>query len=462
MEWRLTLKQIEECCGGELKNCSGDEIIKDVVTDSRKAGEGTVFVALRGNRVNGHNFISKAAESGAVCCVAERGGDYGTAPVLEVDDCVSALGAIAAKYRSCFDISVVAVTGSVGKTSTKDMIASVLCQKFKTHKTDGNFNNEIGLPLTVFGLSGDDDIMVLEMGMSAFGEISKLTKIAQPDTAVITNIGYSHIENLGSRENIMKAKLEILEGLSPDGEVILNGDDDMLTTLSGTLDCETIYYGIDNPDCDITAENIRAYSDSTDFDIHLDGEIRTVTISVPGRHHIYNALAAILVGIRYNVPIDLIIKGIKEFSPGNMRQNVTELERFTIINDYYNASPDSMKSGLDVLTKVAKGRKVAILGDMLEMGEFSKELHKKVGDEVFLHGVDCLVTIGENSKYIAEGAIERGFDASETFVFKNKEEAKKDLGEIVRDGDCILIKASRGMALEEIGEFLSEFGIRNS
>lgn len=455
MEWRLTLKQIAAACGGTLKNCAEDEIVKSVSKDSRSVSDGTVFVALKGTHTNGHRFIRQAVESGAVCCVAERGGDYGNMPVLEVDDCTAALGAIAAAYRDCFDISVVAVTGSVGKTSTKDMIASVLCQKFKTHKTRGNFNNEIGLPLTVFDLTSEDDIMVLELGMSAFGEISRLTKIAQPDTAVITNIGHSHIENLGSRENIMKAKLEILEGLSPDGEVILNGDDDMLATLNGVLDCETVFYGIENDSCDISARNVKQYSDSTDFDINLDGKKWTVTINVPGIHHVYNALAAILVGIRYNVPMEKIVKGIKEFTPGAMRQNITELGRFTIIKDYYNASPESMRSGLDVLASATTGRKVAILGDMLEMGNFSRELHRDVGGEVFSHGVDCLVTIGENAKYIAEGAVESGFDVSETYVFESKAAAKEKLPEIIKDGDCILIKASRGMAFEEIDEFLS-------
>ncbi len=455
MEWRLTLKQIAAACGGELKNCGGDELVKNVLTDSRSIEDGAVFVALRGENNDGHRFVRQAVEAGAVCCVVERGGDYGTFPVLEVDNSLAALGAIAAAYRAKFDISVVAVTGSVGKTSTKDMIASVLSQKLKTHKTGGNYNNEIGLPLTVFGLSGDDDIMVLEMGMSAFGEISRLTKIAQPDTAVITNIGYSHIENLGSRENILKAKLEILEGLSPDGEVIVNGDDDMLSALNGELDFETVFYGIENKNCDISAYNVREYSDGTDFDVNIDGKKQTFTVGVPGRHNVYNALAAILVGVRYNVPINLIAKGIKEFKPGDMRQNTVKLERFTVIKDYYNASADSMKAGLDVLKKTASGRRVAILGDMLEMGEYSAQQHRRVGEYVQACGVDCLVTVGENARYIVRGAIDNGFDASETYAFSNKEEAKAELGEILRSGDCILLKASRGMKFEELYEFIS-------
>lgn len=457
MEWILTVQKVAQAVGGTIRNCDKDEIVKSVSTDSRKITEDALFIALNGENFNGHRFVKNAVENGAVCCIVNADeGDFAGLPTIAVQDTYKALRDLAAYYRTCFDIPVVGITGSVGKTSTKDMIACVLSMDFCTHKTDKNFNNEIGLPLTVFDLSSDHEIMVLEMGMSDFGEISRLTAIARPDTAVITNIGVSHIEQLGSREGIRKAKFEILEGLTPDGAVILNGDDPLLWEAAGDVAFETLCFGIDNPNCDLIARNIKLFSDSSTFTVKVDGVEYKVVLQVPGKHHIYNALAAILVGLRYNVDMEKIVAGIRKFAPDAFRQSVIELENYTIIKDCYNASPTSMKSGLEVLSlRETTGRRVAILADMLELGDLSAEAHREVGHMVQHYGVDCLVVIGELSSSIAKGAEASGMSENQIYYFANNEEAKKALKDILQKDDLILIKGSRGMHLEEIADAIA-------
>ncbi len=461
MEWRLTLNDIVKATGGILWYADGDEIVKDVITDSRKIIEGSVFVALKGENFDGHKFVDSAARQGAVCSVVEHwDAQDGTYPVIVVDDTYKALRDIAKLYRGQFNIPIVAITGSVGKTSTKDMIYSVLSHKFNAFKTIGNFNNEIGLPLTVFKITSENKVGVIEMGMSNFGEISRLTDIVHPDIAVITNIGISHIENLKSQENILKAKLEILEGIEEGGTVILNGDDPLLWGLRGTLPYELVYYGIKNRECEIYAENINSFSDSTVFEFILNEERYSAEIKVPGAHHIYNALAAILVGAQYGMSGNEIVEGVGEFVPGGMRQNIIRTDKYTIIKDCYNASPASMRSGLNVLgviePKTSDGRKIAVLGDMLELGDFAVESHRNVGKWVKEEKVDCLVTVGEMAKNIAQGAIDAGFDKDKVYSYDTNLQAIMGLKKVLNDGDCILIKGSRGMKLEEVADALYE------
>lgn len=460
MEWRLTLGDVARATGGMLWYADGDELVKDVITDSRKIIDGSVFVALRGENFDGHKFVRSASESGAVCSVVEHWDlSDGTYPVIVVDDTYKALRDIAKLYRSQFNIPIVAITGSVGKTSTKDMIHSVLSHKFNTFKTIGNFNNEVGLPLTVFKMTSENKVGVIEMGMSNFGEISHLTDIVRPDIAVITNIGISHIENLKSQENILKAKLEILEGMEEGGTVILNGDDPLLWGLRGTLPYELLYYGIKNGECEITAENIRSFSDSTVFEFVLNDERFSAEIKVPGAHHVYNALAAILAAAQYGMSGSEIVAGIAEFVPGGMRQNIIKTDKYTIIKDCYNASPASMRSGLNVLGVIkpeGEGRKIAVLGNMLELGDFAEESHRNVGKWVKEENIDCLVTVGDMAENIAEGAIDAGFDKEKIYKFKTNQEAISGLWEILKKGDCILIKGSRAVRLEEIADALYE------
>lgn len=464
MKWCMNIGTLAEVTGGEARNCNKDDIVKNVVRDDREVEEGTVFVALSGENNNGHSFVARAVENGALCCVVDKSeGDFGELPVVAVEDTYKALRDIASYYRDRFNIPVVGITGSVGKTSTKGMIASVLSQEYNTLKTEGNYNNEVGVPLTLFRLSDDDEAAVIEMGMSAFGEISRLSSIVKPDTAVITNIGVSHMEHLGSQEGICKAKFEILDGLSMDGTIILNGDDKFLWAKNGELDYETLYFGIENKACDVVASNIKLYSCGSEFDVRLEGETYRFETNAPGIHHIYNALAAILVGYRYNLRVESMIKGVHDFEPEGLRQVKTEYERYTVINDCYNACPDSMESGMDVLVLTASEgggdvRRVACLADMLELGETSEQEHYKVGKMCAEKGIDCLITIGEMAKSIAKGAEENGLNASDIYEFDNNDTALLKLKSIIKNGDVIWIKGSRGMHLEKIAAALDKMG----
>lgn len=454
----LTVSAAAKALHGELLNCEAckDKYISSVSTDTRTITEGAVFFALKGENSDGHKFIQKAIEQGALCAVAE---DLSALPeglpLIKVKSTAQALLDLAGAYRGEMRIPIVAVTGSVGKTSTRGMIASVLSQKYKTLATEGNFNNEIGVPHTVFRMTEEHEIGVVEMGMNHFGELSRITAAVRPDTAVITNVGEAHIENLGSREGILKAKLEVLEGLTQDGTVILCGDNDMLRSVEGQLDFETLYYGIENTKCDLIAQNIKTYSDGSEFTFKYEDNEYKVSISVPGVHHIYNALAAILVGVKYNVPIKDILIGIREFAPDGMRQKTVELGEYTVIMDCYNANPTSMKSGLEVLSLADKDkRKVACLGDMLELGTISDEAHLEVGKAVCKYKADCLITVGERAKLMAEGAKAAGMNEEDIYSFETVEALCDELYNILKPGDVMLLKASRSMKLERIAEFM--------
>ena len=297
----------------------------------------------------------------------------------------------------------------MGKTSTKDMVASVLQRGFRVHKTQGNFNNEIGVPLTVFGLDPSHEACVVEMGMSGFGEISRLTSIVKPDIAIITNIGLSHVEKLGSKNNILKAKMEILEGLNKRGLVILNGDDSLLLGLKGLLSYRTVFYGLEEG-MDYRGYNVESLGEQgSTFDINIGNREYNIKIPVPGLHNIYNALAGIAAGIELGIPPEEIIKGIEEFVPGKMRLNIINHKGLKIINDVYNASPQSMEAAINVLKEISAGsRTIAVLGDMLELGEISEKAHFDVGKYAVSNGIDYVVAVGEYGDNTAGGAIDAG------------------------------------------------------
>lgn len=458
MEAIFTVKSAAKAVQGEMFNCDKcvDSVITSVSTDTRTISEGSVFVALKGENSDGHKYIQAAAEAGAICCIAEESASVSKdVPIIKVESTSRALLDLAGAYRKEMRLPIVAVTGSVGKTSTRGMISVVLAQKYKTLATEGNFNNEIGVPHTIFRLTKAHEAAVIEMGMNHFGELSRITAAVRPDTAVITNVGEAHIENLGSREGILKAKLEVLEGLSSDGTVIICGDNDMLKSVEGQLDFETLSYGINNPRCDLNAENVKTYSDGSEFTFKYEGCEYKASISVPGVHHVYNALAAILVGIKYNVPIKSILTGIREFVPDGMRQKTVEIDDYTVIMDCYNANPTSMRSGLEVLSlSKSNGRKVACLGDMLELGTISTEAHRNVGAAVVECRVDCLITVGARAALIAEGAINAGMDTEKVYSFNDIDELCDKLYDILEQGDTMLLKASRGMRMERIAEFM--------
>lgn len=428
---------------------NSQNIIKRVSIDSRDTDENTLFFAIKGERFDGHDFVKDVAEKGVGAVVCHKKTEC-SAPVIYVDDTKDALLDFASYYRSTFpDLLLIALTGSVGKTTTKEMVACVMEQKGETLKTEGNFNNEIGMPRTLFRLSETTKNAVIEMGMDGFGQISVLTRCAKPDCAIITNIGVSHIEILGSRDGILRAKLEILEGLKKGSPVFLNGDNDKLATVK-LEDYKTVFFGIDNKNCDVLAENIKEIGLSTEFTA-IKGDVRQkIVIPTVGIHNVYDALAAFAVGLEYEISPENIAKGLSNYKPSGMRQRIKEVRGITFIEDCYNASPDSQKAGLNSLCKIAKGRKIAVLGDMLELGSYSETAHRSVGEYAGECNIDILYTLGENSKYMADSAVKSGLKNVRSFT--RKDELTNALLEELHGGDTILFKASRGMKLEEIFE----------
>lgn len=449
--------EIAKMSGGVLTHGDNNTLIGNICTDSRKATGGDLFVAIAGEKFDGHDFVEAAFRAGASAVLTHR--DI-TPPegkvVIKVADTLRALGRIAGYYRQKFKIPFIAVTGSVGKTSTKDMIFSILSQKFKVLKTEGNFNNEIGLPLTIFKLDDTHEAAVVEMGMSGFGEISRLTAIARPDAAVITNIGLSHIEKLGSRQNILKAKMEILEGLSNNGLVILNGDDNLLYALKGLLKHRIVYYGMEEW-ADYRAHNIRNMGENgLSFTLLAEKCEFEVYVPVPGIHNIYNALAAIATGIEFGLAPEKIIKGLAEYVPGEMRLSISNISGIKLINDAYNASPQSMEAAIDVLKDAGKGmRKVAILGDMLEMGSWAPDAHYGVGRYAAYRGVNRLIAVGRYAQSMAGAAIDGGMDPVSVSTYDTIEAVIEHLDSLIRPGDAVLIKGSRGMKMEKAADYLN-------
>lgn len=456
----LLVKDIVAVTQGKL--LWGDEniVFKNVTKDSREVNAGDVYLGIKGERVNGSTFYKDAFAKGAIGAIVQEieisKEDMEAFPdkfIIMVDDVVKALQEIAKLKRSLVDIPVIGITGSVGKTSTKDLVASVLAQKYKVLKTQGNYNNEIGLPLTVLSLK-DEEMMVLEMGMSALGEISLLTDIAQPSTGVITVIGSSHIGELGSRENILKAKLEILEGLEPEGKLIFNNDNDLLHKWSQeNTDVHVhVTYGIENTS-NLMATNISVKENSTEYDVEVEGTTYHITVPIGGNHFVYNSLAAVAVGLEYGVPMEDIIKGIAEFALTKRRMEVSKNSKgATIINDSYNASYESVKAALEYIHSISANKRIAVLGDVLELGEFSKQMHEKMGEEVLNNQIDVLVTVGPEATHIAEKCKELGMNQENIYHFDTNEEAVKLLNNMMEKDDVVLVKASNGMHFDEIVE----------
>lgn len=453
----LNFTEIIKATNGILVSGDMNTIVTSISTDSRKINPGCLFIPLIGERFDGHDFINTAFEAGAVAVLTQKDNIACNGKALiQVEDTSQALRDIAAFYRQKFLVPFVGITGSVGKTSTKDMIASVLKQNYNVLKTEGNLNNEIGVPLTIFNMDNSHEVAVLEMGMSGAGEISRLSAIIKPDVAVITNVGMSHIEKLGSRQNILKAKMEILEGLNKNGLVVLNGDDALLAGMKDLLKFRTVLYGIDEG-VDYQASNINSHGENgIYFDIKIGGREYTVHIPVPGVHNVHNALAAIAVGCELRIPMTEVIKGIEEFSPTKMRMDIVTVNGIKIINDVYNASPQSMEAALGVLKEIGcNSTKTAVLGDMLELGDWAQKAHYDVGKYAASAGIDRVVTIGRNAKHIADGARDGGCSAERIKSFDSNHEALEYLKCVISPGDVILVKGSRGMKMEELVKGLS-------
>lgn len=451
----IKLKDAAKAMQCEVINITKEQLeniyITDICIDSRKAKNGSLFVAIEGEHVDGHDYIQKSFENGAVCAISQKHIDN-DGIVLYTENTVKALGRLAKFYCNKFPLlDIVEVTGSVGKTTTKDMIFSVLNQAYTTLKTQGNYNNEIGLPLTLFGLDESISKAVVEMGMSQFGEIQYLTSIVKACRAVvITNIGVSHMENLGSREGILKAKCEIFSNMQEDSIIVLNADDDMLITLKDKLKHKTIWFGIKN-NTGVYADNIISLGlNGIKSTIHINNNSFDVYIKSPGEHIIYAALIATIIGDYFGVCIDDIKKGIENFEPSKMRMNIFKCNNtITIINDTYNASPQSMKAALNVLKDCKENRKVAILGDMYEIGEMSKKMHIQIGEYAARLAIDVIICVGDFGKYIYEGACDYKNNNQTILYFKNQIDLHNKLLNILNKNDIVLVKASRSMNLEK-------------
>ncbi len=455
----LTVKDILEICNGTLICGNEEQICENFSKDTRYLKSGDVYVGIKGDKFDGSFFYEEAIKQGASVCLLEDVEikeeiyqKYENITIVTVKDTVHALQKLAAYKRSLYNIPVVAITGSVGKTSTKDMIASVVATSYHVQKTEGNYNNHIGVPLTILGLK-DHTALVVEMGMNHFGELSVLTNIAKPTVCVITNVGTAHIGNLGSRENILKAKLEILEGLSKNGTVIFNNDNDLLHKWKEkNKTYQVLDFGIENQSKQMAGDiNLKEYGST--FVSNINHEKAEVNVPVSGIHFVYNALCAICVGTTLNISKENILKGIQKFELSKSRMEIIEnANGVKIINDCYNANFDSMKASIEALSRMNVGRKIAVLGDMLELGEYSKELHEKVGMEVAKDKIDMLVTVGEESKYIVKQAIAEGMRKDQIYELKMVEEAIDLIKEQSKKGDAILLKASNGMNFKKILE----------
>ena len=432
-----------------------------MVIDSRQIIPGGIFIATVGERVDGHSFISQMAEKGALGVVCEKEPEDCGVPYILVKDSFQALKDIAEFYRKQLTIPIVGITGSVGKTSTKEMIAGVLSEGFCVLKTEGNFNNEVGLPLTILRIREEHQVAVVEMGISDFGEMHRLSKIAKPDICVMTNIGQCHLENLGTREGILKAKSEIFDFMNPQGHILVNGDDDMLQKVPAKAENKLMHFGM-NPGNEVYASDVMNKgllgSEAT---VHMGLEVFSVSIPLPGVHMVYNALAAAAVGKCLGLTKEQIRAGIAGVQSVGGRSNVMALKNYTVIDDCYNANPVSMKAAVDLLA-TALGRKVAVLGDMFELGDEECELHKEVGAYAAKKEVNVIVCTGQLSAYMYEGASDArkeelsAAQKCEVYYFKTRDEMLEELSGILKHGDNILVKASHGMHFEKVVEYLSK------
>ena len=436
---RITLEQAAKWCGGTIDAKYADVTFLGANNDSRKIEQGQLFVALQGVR-DGHDFVPMALRNGAAAVLCTHcDGDY---PAIVVEDTRIALGQIAREERNRIGMKVVGVTGSVGKSTTKEMIASVLSTTYRVAKTPANHNNDIGMPMAILSIPEDTEVAVLEMGMNHFREIAYLSAIGQPDLAVIINIGTMHIEHLGSKEGIRQAKLEILEGLRPGGKILLNGDDEMLWDVRNQLPVPSVYFGADNEACAVRGTNVTLTESGLSFDA---GSIH-IALAVEGKHYLLDALAAVSAGLELGVAPEKIGQALADFRNMAGRQEIFQAAEYTIIKDCYNAGPESMAAALAVLGK-KPGRKIAVLGDMLELGMRAAAEHYRVG-RIAAEQADMLFAFGPNSGRVVSGAITGGMPNSRALAFEDRQKLVSALKAAAKPGDVLLFKGSHGMHME--------------
>ncbi len=456
----FSLKDVLTATGGSLigRDIAGGINFTGVAIDSREAKPGMLFIPLSGEKFDGHDFIWNAAENGAAASLTKYDLkiDMENFFLIKVDEPLIALQNLSKYIRNRYSrIKVIAVTGSAGKTTTKNFIASVLSERFKVLYNEGNYNNQIGMPLTIMNMEDSYDIAVLEMGMNSYGEISRLSEIARQDMAIITNIGTAHIGKLGSRENILKAKLEITQYLNVNNIVFLNGDDDLLKNVRGNY--QVRYFGCgDNNDIRVF-DIMDNKDDGMEFNVVYGTKEGHFIIRLPGRHNVFNALPSIAVGYDLGLKWEEINSGLLKTKNEKMRLKMININDMKIIDDTYNANPDSMRVAVDYLKDVATGgRKVAILGDMLELDVYSERYHVEIGKYCYLNGIDIVITYGTMAEDIAKGAINAGMESQYVYSFNDMDKLKNSLSQILKCDDCILVKGSRAMKMDEIVKYLGE------
>ena len=441
----MSIERAARACAGKV--CGVDDLKRElstIVIDSRAVQPGDLFVAYRGERVDGHDYISAAIERGAACCLAERLPEGVSGPVLLVEDVQRAVEQIAADYRKDLTLPVIGITGSVGKTTAKEMVAAVLSQRFRVLKTEGNLNNQIGVPMTVSRIEPWHEAAVVEMGISGFGEMRLLSSIARPDLAVFTVIGHAHLEFLQDLDGVLRAKTEMLENMPENAAIVVNGDDEKLKAFSCRQKKLTVGLG---PDCAMRAEEICLEQGATSFTLVYEGERVPLRVPAFGQHLVYAALEGAAVGRQLGLSWDEIAAGVADYQVVGRRGAVTVNGGITLIDDSYNANPDSVKSSIDTLKRMP-GRHVCILGDMLELGEGSEEMHRDVGRYAAEQGMDAVFAVGQYASAVCEGAgaIAKAFDSRDALIAA--------LPRLVRCGDSVLVQASRGMRFETVAEAL--------
>lgn len=438
---RMDTHELAAVIGGTTAGLES-RLVTGYSTDTRTIRKGDAFFAIPGATYNGADFVAVAMEKGASCCITNR---FAPVPgIILVEDVIRSMGILARHVRGLMNIPFIAITGSLGKTTTKDMISSVLSKKYRVHATQGNLNNHIGLPLTLLCLEKTHQISVMEMGMNAPGEIDYLSSLVRPDIGILTNIGTSHIGRLGSVEGIFRAKTEMLNHLREGGILLVNGDDPMLSRLKGNARFQVMTFGLASNHT-IRGEHVRA--DNLGIHSFTVGEV-SVELPIPGKHMIYNVLPAVFLGMHFGLRPEEITEGIRTCPLNHMRMEIIRRDGYLVINDSYNAAPHSMKAAIDVLC-FQRGRSIAVLGDMLELGEFTEASHEEVGQYAREKQVGLLVACGHNGEFYA-----KGMGADQTIVFSHPREAGTYLRNIVKPGDAILVKGSRGMAMELVMEYI--------
>ena len=451
----LTLEQLAAWCGGTVRPEFEQLTVTGVQPDSRKIEQGDLFVAIVGENNDGHQFVTAALRDGAKAALVSEPTDP-SVPCIRVTDTVEAYGAIAAGYRRLLGLRVIGITGSVGKTTTKEMTACVLERNFRTAKTEANHNNNIGLPITIMDIPEDTQVAILEMGMNHFGEMARLTAIARPDIAIITNIGTMHIEHLGTREGILQAKLEILRGLPAEGFGIFNGDEPLLWNVRNDGGHKKYYYGIENKACDVIADDIQDLEDGMRFRVTGLGHQFELFVPVLGRHTVYNSLAAATTALLLGVRPETIQAQLGTFRNTGSRQKIYQKNGVTIIEDCYNAGPESMEAALNVLgSRPTSGRRIAVLGDMLELGNRSSAEHYRIG-RIVAQKADMLFAYGAHSVRTITGAVTGGMNPKNTEHFDTHEDMAHVLKTRVTEGDVLLFKGSRGMRMERVLQMFLE------